>query len=171
MVSVSERRRCRPGASATGPGSKSAFAGGCQTAVAGVVSPAVCRLRVDIGGGMPGEGRRRGGHGDHAAALAVAGGLAGAPTKATPASSSSDTARASGRVGADGRFSSRLVRGTTRLGGADGHDRRCHGHGNGTVLRERIVGIVVGLVSALRPTAWLAAWSVRGSARYLSARR
>ena len=67
--------------------------------------------------------------------------------------------------------SSRLVRGATRLGGADGHDRRCHGNGDGAVLRERIVGIVVGLVSALCPAARLAARSVRGSAQYLSAGR
>ena len=109
MVSVSERRRCRPRASIAWPDPKSTFAGGDETAVAGVVSPAVCRLRADIGGGMPGEGRRREGLGDNATAVAVAGRLVGTSAKATSTSSSSDAARASGRVGADGRFSSRLV--------------------------------------------------------------
>ncbi len=107
--------------------------------------------------------------GDHAAAVAVAGGLVGSPAQAATASSSSNAARAPWRVGADGRFVSRLVRGAAWLGGADGHDRRCHRQGDGAVLRERIMGIVVGLVSALRPAARLAARSVRGSAQYLSA--
>src|SRR3990172_5562978 len=109
MVSIPERRRCRSGASAAWPSPKSAFAGGGETAVAGVVSPQVCRLRADVGGGMLGEGRRREGLGDNATAVAVAGGLVGASAKATAASSSSNAARASRRVGADGRLSPRLV--------------------------------------------------------------
>ena len=56
-----------------------------------------------------GEGRRRECLGDNAAALAVAGGFVRLAAKATPASSSSDATRASGRVGADGWLPSRLV--------------------------------------------------------------
>ena len=122
----SERRRCRSGASAAWPSPKSAFAGGGETAVAGVVSPAVCRLRADVGGGMLGEGRRHEGLGDNATAVAVAGGLVGRRRKRRQ-----HRRRRTRRehLGESCRWtvSSLLVRGPTRSGGADGHDRRWHG--------------------------------------------
>ena len=92
---------CGPSAWLAWPGFQSAGAGRDEAAGCGVVSRAVRRLWSDAGGGVPGQERRGGRDGDDAAALAITGRAAGAPSQAAPASSSLAASGAAWRFGAD----------------------------------------------------------------------
>ena len=86
-VEVPGARRRRLGSPPAWLSLESAVAGAAEAGRTGIVSRAICRLRIDAGGGMPGQGGRHHSPCDDPAAMAVAGGSIGATTEAATAPS------------------------------------------------------------------------------------